>query len=77
MMINGIYNVIIDFGKFCGFRELLYRQPIARIGIEHESFVSQILNTLEVFKNYFKYFFSIMDYGCVCSAIPTPQIKKK
>ena len=27
MMINGIYNVIIDFGKFCGFRELLYRQP--------------------------------------------------
>ena len=44
MMINGI----IDFGKFCGFRELLYRQPIARIGIEHESFVS-----------YFKYFGSL------------------
>ena len=77
MIINGIYNVIIDFGKFCGFTELLYRQPIARIRIEHESFVSYILNILEVFKNYFKYFFNVMDYGCVCSAIPTPQIKKK
>ena len=63
MIINGIYNVIIDFGKFCGFTELLYRQPIARIRIEHESFVSYILNILEVFKNYFKYFFNVMDYG--------------